>query len=831
MSDKDHINDRMRRLREGFYVIPTGARPMIARIYTTPTPLVAAIALLAICMTARAQQVTLTPLINSLGIHVSNARSIDSCQFYYRLQNEGVWYKGYQPDRVLIDTAVEYRASLFPLDSSMTVDVRMIIWRGNDSLTLPIVSGRTSTPPTMPMSRTVKYVAPNGSGSVYSRTNPGSLTSLFTSGSIECGTTVILLDGIYRDRELRIVLDRDCPAAEPISLIADSATSPVIDGGVTLGGGWERDPIDTALFKRSLPVEAAHTTVCVLADRLLYPYPSLYPEALLGGYGLTMLSYGNDGFVRDDKTIWIKTSDGRDPGTSTVTVSTAHYFLSVQGNGHDGNLLIKGLTFRHFAKPRLYPLGSDIDALSALVLDIRSTNHIVIDQCRFEHNSTAISLSGDCNTYLIQDCTFEDQVGRWTYAMIKMSSDFIHTPFLTLQTSRGRRVETTAIFLERSSSGVIRNNRFIGLNSGVESFLDKGRNEEIDIYGNELTDCFDAIECDGFWSNLRIWGNRFHGAMAGISAAPPLMGPRYVYRNVFAGMRGRRSEPIDPYFIGCSPSNNSYRMHAVAIKTNSTYAGNGSPGNLHVLNNTMYTDDSLGFALAPWQSEWERGIFINNVYCHESASLFHYFNLGDTAANKDFQITSLHDCYHTFGGSGHLATIQEQYGRFSCIEVSDVAALQETLRAVSHSMDIRIGDATQGDPLFSNRSRYDFTLSPDSPLIDAGMVIPGFMDYHGSAPEIGAHELATSTSKADHDAPGTALIIYPKPLHDVLIVTARDMPNGFTATVYDCTLRVIRTTSTTHDSMHWDLSTLPTGLYTITIANGATHHRRTFLKQ
>ncbi len=770
-------------------------------------------------MGLHAQALELVPMVNSVGIRVSGAAGADSCQFQFRIGTSGNWHRGYPPDRALVGDSVEFRGSIFPIDSGTSVDVRACVWRGSDSLVLPVSTVMTRPVPVIMPSTTLRYVSPNGSGNEYTRNRPGSLTDLFRSGSVSCGMTVILLGGIYRDRDLQLELRQDCSSSMPITLMADGAAEVIIDGGMLLSGGWTRDPNDTRLFRRPLPPEAAFSTLCVLADSSLYPYPSLQPEILVGGYGLTALNFGADGFVRDGQNIWIKTADGRDPNTLSVSVSVAHRFMTVLANGHDANLRIKGLRFRHFGKPVLNPLGSEINSLSAVVLDLRDIHHVMIDDCRFLHNSAPIMLTGSCRDYVIQNCEFTDDVGRWTHAMIKMSLDFIHTLIFTIESSRGRRVETSGIFVERSSRGVIRNCRFTGLNSGIESSFDRGLNQEVDVYGNTFTDCFDAVECDGYWTNLRVWKNVFAGVMAGISAAPPLLGPRYVYRNVFTGLKGRRSELSDPYFVGCQPAGSDYRMQAVAVKTNSSYVGKGLPGDLHVINNTIHAVDTLGFVLALYESEWRNARFVNNAYSHDQGPLMHYFSLGDTLKNQDFQIASIRDNYFTYAAAAPLATIDPLYGSFRCVAVGSVDSLQSRLRVISQSPLIVIDAPGQSDPGFVSPSTGRFDLTPSSPLINAGVIVDGFTDFAGTAPDVGAIEFGETSSTLTSETVDQ-IRAFPNPASDLVELHVPEMPAGFRVDVYDCTMQRICSAKAPGAFVHLDLSMLSVGTYTAMISDG-----------
>ncbi len=104
-----------------------------------------------------------------------------------------------------------------------------------------------------------------------------------------------------------------------------------------------------------------------------------------------------------------------------------------------------------------------------------------------------------------------------------------------------------AIVMERpEGSTVIRWNDFVGsdphrFNDAVESAgnfdRDGGFNRDADIYGNFMAFCNDdCIELDGGQRNVRCYGNRFEGALCGVSVQGCMMGPSYVYDNLFSGM-------------------------------------------------------------------------------------------------------------------------------------------------------------------------------------------------------------------------------------------------------------------------------------------------------
>ncbi|MBP6433031.1 MAG: hypothetical protein KA319_14825, partial [Ferruginibacter sp.] len=278
------------------------------------------------------------------------------------------------------------------------------------------------------------------------------------------------------------------------------------------------------------------------------------------------------------------------------------------------------------------------------------------------------------------------------------------------------------------------------MNSGIAGSYDRGLNEEVDIYENTFVDNFDAIECDGYWTNLRVWKNEIIRPMAGISAAPPLIGPRYFYRNVFYGMKGRRNERYDPHFIGCYPVSSNYKGQAVGIKTNSGYAGKGIRGNLYFFNNTFFSSDTLGFVFTSWAGEWKKAVFINNIFAHENSYPIFYVNIANSPINSNFQIHSVTDDYFTYNPNSVIIKAKHIHGQYNCTEVNSVDILQSTLTKLSGSPNILIQNPLQTNPNFNLTKNNMFELNNNSSLINAGTIIPGFYDYQGSKPDIGAKE-------------------------------------------------------------------------------------------
>jgi hypothetical protein len=707
---------------------------------------------------ATAQTLQLSPLYNSIGITVSNITTTDSCRVEYKPAGQTNWLLAYPPDKIQLNGIDQFRGSIFLLQEQTTYEVRATLFTGGIGTKLPVSQSTTLTSPSFKHTANVKWVSPNGMGN-YTPSNPGNVATLFSSGQVSCGTTIVFTNGIYSVSELQLNLAGACTDNTSIVLTAAPGANPIIDGGKVITTSWTPDANVPNLYYTSLPASAAYSTTCLLGKKLLYPYPTLTANSLFGNYHLNALSFGLDGFVRNANTIWIKTQSGINPNDSVVTVSTAWRFLTVYGNNNNIFLKVKGLTFRNFGKPQITPFGSSQDAFSATVFDIRNAHHIYFDSCRFDFNIGNISFSGECNHITIQNSNFRSDAGKWTHAMLKKSTD--HFFFET--SSRGRNVETEAIFVEKGKSICLRGNNFNGTNSGIQSYTEQGLKEEIDIYNNTFIDCFDAIECDGQWSNLRAWKNEIYGCMAGFSAAPPLIGPRYFYRNLVHGMKGRRNVADDPYFIGCAPVGTNYMTQATGIKTNPLYTGGIPKGNLYFFNNTFHSADTLGFVFTSWEAEWRKAVFINNCYAHENNYPMFHFNLANSSANRNFQISSEHDNYYTYNNAP-ITKVKHIHGQYTCTDIFNVGSLQSTLTNLSGSNNILIKNPMQTDPAFVTKAIKGFELKSSSPLINQGKLIQGFYDYNGPSPDIGAKEYILTSAVANVELDDVQ--IFPNPSAD-----------------------------------------------------------------
>ncbi|HBC88513.1 MAG TPA: hypothetical protein DCZ94_16320 [Lentisphaeria bacterium] len=151
----------------------------------------------------------------------------------------------------------------------------------------------------------------------------------------------------------------------------------------------------------------------------------------------------------------------------------------------------------------------------------------------FDENDQRINIDGAVNIYMslgtvIERCYMHDPRGTanpWYYS---------------------HPAGPEAVVVKSKGSTVVRYNDFIGSdlhrwNDAIEG-LDNGKkdggfNRDADIYGNMFAfGNDDGIELDGGQRHMRFFGNKVEGFLCGISTAPNMAGPTYIYRNLVVNL-------------------------------------------------------------------------------------------------------------------------------------------------------------------------------------------------------------------------------------------------------------------------------------------------------
>jgi len=244
------------------------------------------------------------------------------------------------------------------------------------------------------------------------------------------------------------------------------------------------------------------------------------------------------------------------------------------------------------------------------------------------------------------------------------------------------------------------------------------RASSIDIYNNDLHMLNDDfIETDGGVHNVRVFNNRgVNAAQGGYSAQPVFGGPVYFFRNLL-------------YHV---PSGVAFKFSA-------------KPAGLFVWHNTIIGEHLLGDASANMH-------FRNNLFLGRDTPSRGILTLANSTAhnttdyngyrpNRDVQ-----EQYRYFkpkSGPNVYEPKKEDWQFFSTLEEFQTATGQET-----HSIEVDFDIFERLTPP-DHTKRYavyhamdlNFTLKPNSKVVDAGAVIPTVNeDFAGRAPDLGALE-------------------------------------------------------------------------------------------
>jgi hypothetical protein len=327
----------------------------------------------------------------------------------------------------------------------------------------------------------------------------------------------------------------------------------------------------------------------------------------------------------------------------------------------------------------------------AIFLDNASNN--LVQGITFTMNNQGVNIKNDSNRNLIQFNEFHDSLFEWPWDAVKSGG--------------AQFVEAGGVHVNQRSTGrgnVIRHNTFHDMFDGFHLCPDKGGGltNETDVYENLIF----RGEC----SNVRIWSNTIHDVLNGISLSPVYTGPVYAMRNLIYNTGSGNSDHDG------SPFKFIYSL--------------SSDGPVYLFHNTASTTlpDNDGLRLGGERGTWDSIVSRNNIWAGTRYALANY-NRGQSL---DFDYDAL------------FSTADDRFARWE--------ALPDGASANLADFQTQTGQEVNGlnvDPGFANVASGDYGLASDSPLVDAGVVVPGINDvgdyaYAGSAPDIGAHELFLS---------------------------------------------------------------------------------------
>jgi len=277
-------------------------------------------------------------------------------------------------------------------------------------------------------------------------------------------------------------------------------------------------------------------------------------------------------------------------------------------------------------------------------------------------------------------------------SQVVVEGNFIHAPRGTTNSwANGHPTGKQGVILAMTNgNNVVRDNDIIGSeehwwNDGIESLFNEriagGPHRDTDISGNVIAFANDdGTELDGGQINVRFFNNWVQWAFCGISCAPNMAGPSYVYRNLFVVTGDQRGLV-----------NFGFKMPGDR---------HPNPGRTFLLHNTMISSNSglstghMGPGASPITAR-------NNVYLSGELLL-----QGKIAGNYDMDYDLI------------------QPGTLSPPDAPGQEA-----------------HAVIGVPKFVSAAAGDYRLTADSLGVDAAVRLAGVNDDHvGGAPDMGAFE-------------------------------------------------------------------------------------------
>ena len=269
-----------------------------------------------------------------------------------------------------------------------------------------------------------------------------------------------------------------------------------------------------------------------------------------------------------------------------------------------------------------------------------------------------------------------------------------------------------AVWIKGLGGTVIRYNDMIGsdrhrwndvIEGNGNGDADGGFTRDADIYGNlMLLGNDDGVELDGGQMNVRVWGNQFEGSLCGVSTAPCIYGPSYIWNNLFV-------RPGDEDGVTGS-----------AFKNNYSFCGQGK---IYLYHNTMVNKDGLSpFGNGDKPRRYIEAV--NNVYdCRRSLiapSLLAEGNrfdhdlywLADTAMRERFRQLLAESRQETHGVAAAPRYVAAEKGDFRLAPGSLAAVSVPGLGQFAAVVGIKDEMPLRPTPLTLDCRHLDFAVMP-----------------------------------------------------------------------------------------------------------------------
>ncbi len=488
------------------------------------------------------------------------------------------------------------------------------------------------------------------------------------------------------------------------------------------------------------------------------PAPSDFAERL---YTNKSFNYGFWVNPSSNKDIYVRMWGDADPNQ--------YYMVAGNGIGLDINSLgtsdvpgfrVTGLEFREFTQ------GIDLGANARFgILDhnLFNGNQYGVYTKGTQPTSTAPAVYG--SDHVIQYNVFKDssmwstdQVNDpsvpwpWVKLNITLANGTTYSNRLGSQQEGdgigGRGGHSRVVFRYNTVDGP-----FNGVGPGFEDGFDRYSGNNWDSHDNFITHIADdAFEPDSNGPagriNFRAWNNKLEDVGTFMSVGPLPYGPAYVFRNRAwrIGNHGIVRDGLGVQGLG-----------SVGFK----YSDSSVPrATIYVINNTFWTDQNAstspnstgasgaGQFAGGGQIDQEKFYLRNNIF---RMTLYGFSAAKNTVSAPPNKWDEDYDFFSTDDSTGRAMN----YGSSN---QSTVAIYRTNSLQGAHTntalMDPSQNFHTSADQWLTNPLGKDFTLRTNSPLIDAGIVVPNIAEcFSGAAPDLGALESGTANCSTEETAP------------------------------------------------------------------------------
>ncbi len=561
---------------------------------------------------------------------------------------------------------------------------------------------------------TVYHVSPQGSDSNTGLSSADAFASLGKAVSVaQAGNTIMLYGGRYYEE---VTLPRSGTVNAPIVIRNAPGEHAVLDGMDTaFSPTWTEHTPLPGIYKTSYPFEihlAFHNS------KHLFRYPDLND---MGANSWNLPG----AFYSDGTELYVLFPHGGAP-TDKDTITVPAYTTAI--TCEQEYVYIIGIEFCYYGRD-LYSRG----------LYMNNASYNLIDSCFFHHSNTGIGIKRASHFNTIQNCTFNDSpVETWTWQAIKEGTGYYESGSITVYSSD-----------QINNGNVIRSNYISNKFDGVGLGSDDAPTTNMDFYNNTIEYIGDdAISCDGAGINNRIYNNRLHSFLVGVSVAPAAIGPHYIFRNLLTSWH----------------SNSGYDGYPIKFNVNSSLSTNW----VYLYHNTCFTDvdGQDGFVFKQY-SDWHDVISRNNIY----GGTNYAFNSWSDQNPVDFDYDNLYTTHNT-------NFISWEGSRYSTIADFYSATSQEE-HGISYYPD------------FVDTSTGNYHLNETSPLIDKGVIIPGINDsFCNDAPDIGCFEYPGNIAIHQHMNPeqSTTLMYFQNPSRNSITFKVSNLITS--SSIYPVTLRI-----------------------------------------